>query len=149
MRRTVVIPSCTLTMKTAITVPDETFRRVDERAAALGMSRSEFYSRAAEGYIGVACDFVEYPTLRLCGVWRSATIVRKTLRDGRHRLCLCLCLCGQRMLKGRGDSSRAIELFIFRLRVRSTATTVQRQYHSKLTRRVRAQRPAAGRLQSL
>ena len=38
-------------MKTAISVPDEIFRRVDERAAALGMSRSEFYSRAAEGYI--------------------------------------------------------------------------------------------------
>ena len=38
-------------MKTAISVPDETFRRVDERATALGMSRSEFYSRAAEGYI--------------------------------------------------------------------------------------------------
>ena len=38
-------------MKTAISVPDETFRRVDERAAALGMSRSEFYSRAAEGFL--------------------------------------------------------------------------------------------------
>lgn len=38
-------------MKTAISVPDETFRRVDERAAALGMSRSEFYSRAAQGFL--------------------------------------------------------------------------------------------------
>ena len=38
-------------MKTAISVPDDTFRRVDERAAALGMSRSEFYSRAAEGFL--------------------------------------------------------------------------------------------------
>jgi metal-responsive CopG/Arc/MetJ family transcriptional regulator len=38
-------------MKTAISVPDETFRRVDERAAALGMSRSEFFARAAERYL--------------------------------------------------------------------------------------------------
>ena len=40
-----------MTIKTAISVPDEIFRRVDERAAALGMSRSEFYSRAAEGFL--------------------------------------------------------------------------------------------------
>jgi hypothetical protein len=38
-------------VKTAISVPDATFRRVDERAAALGMSRSEFYARAAERYL--------------------------------------------------------------------------------------------------
>ncbi|HXZ98830.1 MAG TPA: ribbon-helix-helix protein, CopG family [Candidatus Binatia bacterium] len=35
-------------MKTAISVPDETFRRVNERAGQLGMSRSEFFARAAE-----------------------------------------------------------------------------------------------------
>lgn len=51
VQRTTVIPSYTLAMKTAISVPDDTFRRVDERAAALGMSRSEFYSRAAEGFL--------------------------------------------------------------------------------------------------
>lgn len=38
-------------MKTAISVPDETFRRVDARVAELGMSRSEFFSRAAERYL--------------------------------------------------------------------------------------------------
>jgi metal-responsive CopG/Arc/MetJ family transcriptional regulator len=38
-------------MKTAISVPNETFRRVDERAAALGMSRSEFYARAADALL--------------------------------------------------------------------------------------------------
>lgn len=38
-------------MKTAISVPDGTFRRVDARAAELGMSRSEFFSRAAELYL--------------------------------------------------------------------------------------------------
>lgn len=35
-------------MKTAISVPDETFRRVDQAAKRLGISRSEFFSRAAE-----------------------------------------------------------------------------------------------------
>lgn len=38
-------------MKTAISVPDETFERVEERAATLGMSRSEFYTRAAQRYL--------------------------------------------------------------------------------------------------
>jgi len=35
-------------MKTAISVPDETFRRVDHAAKRLGVSRSEFFARAAE-----------------------------------------------------------------------------------------------------
>ena len=38
-------------MKTAISVPDETFLRVEAHAAALGMSRSEFFTRAARRYI--------------------------------------------------------------------------------------------------
>lgn len=38
-------------MKTAISVPDETFDRVTRRAAALGMSRSEFFARAAQRYL--------------------------------------------------------------------------------------------------
>ena len=38
-------------MKTAISIPDETFRRVDAQAAELKMSRSEFFSRAAERYL--------------------------------------------------------------------------------------------------
>lgn len=38
-------------MKTAISVPDETFERVSRRAAALGMSRSEFFARAAQRYL--------------------------------------------------------------------------------------------------
>lgn len=38
-------------MKTAISVPDETFRRVEAQAAALNMNRSEFYSVAAERYL--------------------------------------------------------------------------------------------------
>lgn len=35
-------------MKTAISVPDETFHRVDHAAKRLGVSRSEFFARAAE-----------------------------------------------------------------------------------------------------
>ena len=38
-------------MKTAISVPDETFARVDRAAARLGVSRSEFYARAAERWL--------------------------------------------------------------------------------------------------
>lgn len=38
-------------MKTAISVPDETFERASRRAGDLGMSRSEFFTRAAERYL--------------------------------------------------------------------------------------------------
>lgn len=38
-------------MKTAISVPDETFKQAERQATALGMSRSEFYSRAAQRYL--------------------------------------------------------------------------------------------------
>lgn len=38
-------------MKTAISVPDTTFERVDAVAARLGMSRSELFARAAERWI--------------------------------------------------------------------------------------------------
>lgn len=38
-------------MKTAISVPDETFHRVSRRAKALGLSRSEFFARAANSYL--------------------------------------------------------------------------------------------------
>lgn len=40
-------------MKTAISVPDETFRRASDRAAALGVSRSEFFSVAADRYLQI------------------------------------------------------------------------------------------------
>jgi len=46
-----VIPSYTHVVKTAISVPDETFDRVCRRAVALGMSRSEFFARAAKRYL--------------------------------------------------------------------------------------------------
>jgi metal-responsive CopG/Arc/MetJ family transcriptional regulator len=38
-------------MKTAISLPDDTFRRVEGAAKRLGMSRSEFFARAAESWL--------------------------------------------------------------------------------------------------
>ena len=38
-------------MKTAISVPDETFEKATRRAHDLGMSRSEFFTRAAARYL--------------------------------------------------------------------------------------------------
>lgn len=38
-------------MKTAISVPNETFRRVEQRASALNINRSQFFARAAERYL--------------------------------------------------------------------------------------------------
>jgi metal-responsive CopG/Arc/MetJ family transcriptional regulator len=38
-------------MKTAISLPDETFDRVAQRACDLGVSRSEFFARAAQRYL--------------------------------------------------------------------------------------------------
>ena len=38
-------------MKAAISVPDETFFRVDAAARRLRVSRSEFYARAAERWL--------------------------------------------------------------------------------------------------
>lgn len=38
-------------MKTAISIPDATFERATHKAKALGMSRSEFFTRAATRYL--------------------------------------------------------------------------------------------------
>lgn len=38
-------------MKTAISVPNQTFERASRRATDLGMSRSEFFARAADRYL--------------------------------------------------------------------------------------------------
>lgn len=38
-------------MKTAISVPDETFAKASRRAQELGVSRSEFFSQAAARYL--------------------------------------------------------------------------------------------------
>lgn len=46
-----VIPGYTSVMKTAISLPDETFDRASRRAKDLGLSRSEFFARAADSYL--------------------------------------------------------------------------------------------------
>src|SRR5215469_15563286 len=38
-------------MKTAISVPDDTFEQATQRAEELGISRSEFFARAARRYL--------------------------------------------------------------------------------------------------
>lgn len=41
-----------MSMKTAISLPNGTFEAVDQAAKRLGMSRSEFFARSAERFIG-------------------------------------------------------------------------------------------------
>ena len=43
-------------MKTAISLPDDTFHRVDRAAKQLGVSRSEFFARAAETWLAAIED---------------------------------------------------------------------------------------------
>ena len=43
-------------MKTAISLPDDTFERVDRAARELGVSRSEFFARAAERWLATLED---------------------------------------------------------------------------------------------
>jgi metal-responsive CopG/Arc/MetJ family transcriptional regulator len=43
-------------MKTAISLPDDTFHRVDRAAKRLGVSRSELFVRAAENWLGALED---------------------------------------------------------------------------------------------
>lgn len=47
----VVIPGYTHRMKTAISISDDTFTRAEAAAAALGISRSEFFTRGAVLYL--------------------------------------------------------------------------------------------------
>jgi metal-responsive CopG/Arc/MetJ family transcriptional regulator len=43
-------------MKTAISLSDDTFRRVEVAAKRLGVSRSEFFARAAESWLNALED---------------------------------------------------------------------------------------------
>jgi hypothetical protein len=46
-----VIPGYTRGVKTAISLPDDTYEQASRRAAELGISRSEFFARAARRYL--------------------------------------------------------------------------------------------------
>lgn len=54
-------------MKTAISLPDITFRRADAVARRLGLSRSELYVKALEAYLGPPSE--EEITARLDAVY--------------------------------------------------------------------------------
>jgi metal-responsive CopG/Arc/MetJ family transcriptional regulator len=47
----VVIPGYTRDVKTAISLPDDTYEQAARQAAELGISRSEFFARAARSYL--------------------------------------------------------------------------------------------------
>ena len=47
----VVIPGYTLAVKTAISLPDDTYEQATRQAVELGISRSEFFARAARNYL--------------------------------------------------------------------------------------------------
>jgi metal-responsive CopG/Arc/MetJ family transcriptional regulator len=46
-----VIPGYTEAVKTAISLPDDTYEQATRQAAELGISRSEFFARAARSYL--------------------------------------------------------------------------------------------------
>lgn len=46
-----VLPGYTRDVKTAISVPDDTFDEATKQASELGISRSEFFTRAARRYL--------------------------------------------------------------------------------------------------
>ena len=47
----VVLPGYTFGVKTAISLPDDTYEQATRQAAELGISRSEFFARAARNYL--------------------------------------------------------------------------------------------------
>jgi metal-responsive CopG/Arc/MetJ family transcriptional regulator len=75
-------------MKTAISVPDDTFGEVEQRARALGMSRSQFYTAAARHYLDelneqATTDQINEALVAHEGADDSATAA---VRAGRRRL---------------------------------------------------------------
>src|ERR1035441_2122996 len=46
-----IMPGYTKDVKTAISLPDETYEQATRQAAELGISRSEFFARAARSYL--------------------------------------------------------------------------------------------------
>jgi hypothetical protein len=51
VRRLWYYPVILFVVKTAISVPDDTFEQATKQAAELGISRSEFFARAARRYL--------------------------------------------------------------------------------------------------
>jgi hypothetical protein len=77
-------------MKTAISLPDETYEQATRKAAELGISRSEFFARAARRYLDdLAAEAAESLTqqideaLQIAGVDDTADLA---VAAGRRRL---------------------------------------------------------------
>ncbi len=75
-------------MKTAISIPDPTFERATHKAQALGMSRSEFFTRAATRYLdeldaASVTDQIDHTLATLDGDDEST---RAAISAGRRRL---------------------------------------------------------------
>ncbi len=83
-----VIPGYTLSMKIAISVPDETFERVAKRAKELGTSRSELFSRAATHYLDEldAASVTRQIDLALESLGQSEDSAADAVAAGRHLL---------------------------------------------------------------
>jgi metal-responsive CopG/Arc/MetJ family transcriptional regulator len=56
-------------MKTAISIPDETFHDAEQTAARLGISRSELYARAVRAFVEAETD--EHVTEALDAVYAT------------------------------------------------------------------------------
>jgi hypothetical protein len=82
-----VIPGYTRVVKTAISIPDDTFTRAERRARMLGITRSQFYTRAAQRYLDEldATSLTRQidETIEMVGSDESATLASAA---GRRRL---------------------------------------------------------------
>jgi predicted DNA-binding protein len=83
----VVILGYTLSVKTAISIPDDVFEHANRVAAALGMSRSAFFTQAVERYLRQVEDEsltseIEAALTRISGDDSASAAVRA----GRRRL---------------------------------------------------------------
>lgn len=83
-----VIPSYTGLVKTAISLPAETYERATRMARELGLSRSAFFSRAAERYLQQLQDSAltreVNEALETLGPLDEST--RQAIEQGRRRL---------------------------------------------------------------
>jgi hypothetical protein len=74
-------------MKTAISVPNETFEQVSRRAAHLHLSRSEFFTRAAKLYLTqLDAEVVTGDIDRVLSLIGPDDSAQEAVRAGRRRL---------------------------------------------------------------
>jgi len=86
-----VIPGYTDGVKTAISLPDDTFEQATRQAAELGISRSEFFARAARSYLD---------QLAAHSLTRQINEALQTTEDDSNAAAAA---AGRRYLAGQGD----------------------------------------------